>query len=254
MYLDVHAHLAEEGYDIPAEWERVRAAGVDTVILAGDTLLHSRMHRDIAAQYAGMYFTAGIHPSEAERTSEEALVGIAALLSEKKCVALGEIGLDYHWDTPSRAAQQALFVRQLVLADAAGLPVQIHSRDCCQNMLALLREHRALLKRGFLMHCYSHGAANLPAFSELGAYFSFGGVACFKNAANVWESVKACPADRILTETDSPYLSPFRGQKNTSANIPVIARRLAALRETDEALFAEQVRKNAHTLFSKLGK
>ena len=96
MYLDVHAHLAEEGYDIPAEWERVRAAGVDTVILAGDTLLHSRMHRDIAAQYAGMYFTAGIHPSEAERTSEEELAGIAALLSEKKCVALGEIGLDYH--------------------------------------------------------------------------------------------------------------------------------------------------------------
>ena len=251
MYLDVHAHLAEEGYDIPAEWERVRAAGVDTVILAGDTLLHSRMHRDIATQYAGMYFTAGIHPSEAERLGG----GLAASPAlPKKMRRVGEIGLDYHWDTPSRAAQQALFVRQLVLADAAGLPVQIHSRDCCQDMLALLREHRALLKRGFLMHCYSHGAANLPAFSELGAYFSFGGVACFKNAANVWESVKACPADRILTETDSPYLSPFRGQKNTSANIPVIARRLAALRETDEALFAEQVRKNAHTLFSKLGK
>lgn len=254
MYLDIHAHFAEEGYDVPAEWARIRAAGVDTLVLAGDTLAHSRMHAAIAARYDGMYFTAGIHPSEAATFSQAAEEELRALLGQEKCIAAGEIGLDYHWDTPARQVQQAAFSRQLELAHALSLPVQIHSRDCFADMLAMLRERRALLVHGFLMHCYSHGAQHMDDFLELGGYFSFGGVACFKNAKSVWESVQACPADRILTETDSPYLSPFRGQKNTPANIPVIAARLAQLRGEEGEAFALQVRKNAHTLFAKLGK
>ena len=119
------------------------------------------------------------------------------------------------------------------------------------DMLAMLREHRALLRHGFLMHCYSHGAENMPAFAALGAYFSFGGVACFGNAKNVWESVAACPADRLLSETDSPYLSPFRGKKNTPANIPVIVRRLAQLRGEEEGALAAQICKNAQMLFRR---
>lgn len=254
MYLDIHAHFADEGYDIPAEWEKIKGAGVDAIVLAGDTLLHSRMHRDIAAQYAGMYFTAGVHPSEAERFSEETLDALETLLADEKCVAVGEVGLDYHWDTPERAVQQKVFSRQLELAHAHRLPVQIHSRDCFADMLAMLREHRELLTDGFLMHCYSHGAANLDAFAQLGGYFSFGGVACFKNAKNVWESVCACPAERILSETDSPYLSPVRGEKNTPANIPVIVARLASLRGEETSALAARIRKNARTLFPKLGK
>ena len=253
MYLDIHAHFAEEGYDIPAEWERIVAAGVKKVVLAGDTAAHSRMHRDLADRYEGLYFAAGFHPSEAERLPADALEEIGALCTHPKCVALGEIGLDYHWDTPGRRAQQALFSAQLELADRLALPVQIHSRDCFADMLAMLRERRTLLSRGFLMHCYSHGAAHLDDFAALGAYFSFGGVACFKNAANVWESVRACPADRLLSETDSPYLSPFRGEKNTPANIPVIVARLAQLRGEDAGALAAQIAKNAETLFPKLG-
>ena len=252
MYLDIHAHFAEEGYDVPAEWERIRAAGVGMVVLAGDTSAHSAMHRDLCARYDGMYFAAGIHPSEAERVSEADICAVARLLQEEKCVAVGEIGLDYHWDTPARAAQQALFVRQLELADGAGLPVQIHSRDCCADMLHVLRTHRALLRRGFLMHCYSHGAQMLPQFAALGAYFSFGGVACFKNAKTVWESVRACPPERILSETDSPYLSPVRGEKNTPANIPVIVRRLAELRGEDEETLQETILNNAKRLFARM--
>lgn len=254
MYLDIHTHLADEGYDIPAEWEKIKSAGVGTVVLAGDTLAHSRMHRDIAAQYEGMYFTAGVHPSEAENFSEETLAALEALLADKKCIAVGEIGLDYHWDTPERSVQQKVFSRQLELAHAHSLPVQIHSRDCFADMLAMLRERRELLTHGFLMHCYSHGAANVDAFAQLGGYFSFGGVACFKNAKNVWESVCACPAERILSETDSPYLSPVRGEKNTSANIPVIVARLAALRGEETEALAARILKNAQTLFPKLGK
>ena len=152
------------------------------------------MHRDIATQYAGMYFTAGIHPSEAERTSEEELAGIAALLSEKKVRrARGDrTGLSLGHPLarrPSRRSSCASLCspmrRDCPCRSIPGTAVRTCSPFCANT--------RALLKRGFLMHCYSHGAANLPAFSELGAYFSFGGVACFKNAANVWESVKACP-------------------------------------------------------------
>ena len=102
------------------------------------------------------------------------------------------------------------------------------------------------------MHCYSHGAEMLPAFTELGAYFSFGGVACFRNAKKVWESVRACPAERILSETDSPYLSPFRGEKNSPANIPVIVRRLAELRGEREEELMNLIGKNAHTLFPRM--
>ena len=252
MYIDVHAHFAQEGYDLPAEREKIRAAGVERVILAGDTLEHSRMHADIAAQSEGYFFTAGVHPSEAAEFSAQTEQGLRTLFAQRKCVAVGEIGLDYHWDTPARHVQQAVFVRQLELAHEHALPVQIHARDCCADMLALLREHRELLARGFLLHCYSFGAANLDNFAALGAYFSFGGVACFKNAKNVWESIAACPAQRILTETDSPYLSPFRGEKNSPANIPVIAARLAQLRGEDLAEFAARVAQNAHALFPKL--
>ena len=120
-------------------------------------------------------------------------------------------------------------------------------------MIGLLRAHRELLTDGFLMHCYSHGAAHIGEFLDLGAYFSFGGVACFRNAKNVWESVRACPADRILSETDSPYLSPFRGEKNSPANIPVIVRQLAALRGEEEETLKQQIRKNAKALFPAIG-
>ena len=252
MYLDVHAHFAQEGYDIPLEWERIARAGVARVILAGDTLEHSRMHQGIAAQYEGAYFTAGVHPSEAASFTAETLAGVRALCADQKCVAVGEVGLDYHWETPERHVQQRVFAQQLELAHALGLPVQIHSRDCCADMLAMLREHRALLADGFLMHCYSHGAQMLPAFAALGAYFSFGGVACFRKAKNVWESVRACPAERILSETDSPYLSPFRGEKNTPANIPVIVRQLAQLRGEREEELQEIIMENAKRIFAKM--
>ncbi len=248
--IDVHAHFAEEGYEFPAEWEKIEAAGVGTVILAADTLAHAKWHAEFAKTHNGCYFTVGVHPEFAGRPfSEEEFFALAA---EPKCVAVGEIGLDYHYPGIDKEAQRKLFAAQLVLADRAGLPVQVHSRDACADTLALLREHRALLSRGFLMHCYSYGAENLSAFSELGAYFSFGGVVCFKNARRVAESAEACPLGRMLTETDSPYLSPFRGEKNSPANIPVILQKLAAVKNLSAEETERAVSENAARLFPKL--
>ena len=251
-YLDVHAHFADEGYAFPAAWERIRAAGVACVVLAGDTLAHSAWHRGFAHAHSGAYFTAGIHPQTAETCSPDTMSALEALCADEKCVAVGEIGLDYHYPDPPRAVQQAALRAQILLAERTGLPVQIHARDCAEDMLAILTEMRPHLGRGFLLHCYSQGADMLPAFAALGGYFSFGGVACFKNAKKVWESVRACPADRILTETDSPYLSPFRGEKNTPANLPYIAAALARLRGEDEAELCAQIEKNAVRLFPKI--
>ncbi len=252
MYCDLHAHFAEEGYEFPAEWERIRAAGVERVVLAGDTVAHSRMHAAFADAHAGAYFCAGVHPSEAERLSDAALAELEELCRREKCVAVGEIGLDYHYPDPDRAVQRRAFVAQIRLAESVGLPLQIHSRDCAEDMLALLREERAHLPHGFLMHCYAHGKERMKEFLALGAYFSFGGVVCFKNARRAAESAAACPEDRILSETDSPYLSPFRGEKNTPANLPVIVRRLAELQGREEEEMKERIARNAEALFPKL--
>ena len=251
--IDIHAHFAEEGYDLEAEWEKIKAAGVDTVVLASDTLEHARMHRDFALLHDGCYFTVGIHPESARLGMYDGIFeGYLELGCEEKCVAVGEIGLDYHYEGFDKKTQRELFVRQVMLATELGLPLQIHSRDACADTLEILRDARQLLKRGFLMHCYSYGAENLDAFLELGAYFSFGGVTCFKNARRAVEAVAVCPVERILSETDSPYLSPFRGEKNSPSNIPVIVNKLAEIKRIPASDMDAAIRKNAARLFPKL--
>lgn len=250
--IDVHAHFADEGYDVGAEWKAIRAAGVQTVILAGDSIAHSRMHKEIAESLDGAYFTVGVHPSETDGFGEAEEEELRRLAAHPKCVAVGEIGLDYHYPDTDKAGQRRAFCRQIELANECALPIQIHSRDCAADMLAVLREYRSLLTNGFLLHCYSHGREMMDGFLELGAYFSFGGTVCFKNARRNVESAVACPADRILTETDSPYLSPFRGEKNSPCNIPVIVKKLAEVRSVPESGLIAEIRANAERLFPRL--
>ncbi len=250
--IDVHAHFADEGYLFPEEWKKIRAAGVTRVILAGDNARHTRMHRDFCETYEGAFFTAGVHPSETGDFTRATLAELRELTADEKCVAVGEIGLDYHYEETDKEKQRSAFEEQLALASSVGLPVQIHSRDACADTLAILKNAEAYLKNGILLHCYSYGKENMNAFLSLGAYFSFGGVACFKNAKNVWESVRACPADRLLTETDSPYLSPFRGEKNSPANIPVIADKIAELRGEERSFLVALIDKNAERLFPRV--
>lgn len=251
-YIDVHAHLAEEGYEIPAELEKIRAAGVDRVILAGDTLSHSRMHAEIARENEGVFFTAGVHPSETEGFGKETTEALRILCREEKCVAVGEIGLDYHYPDTDKKKQREAFIAQILLAHEVGLPVQIHSRDCAADTLAIVTEMHEYMGHGWLLHCYSHGAEMIDRFASLGAYFSYGGVCCFKNAKKAVESVRHTPMDRLLSETDSPYLSPYRGEKNTSANIPVIVGKLAEIVGEEENRLREVIADNAKRLFAKL--
>lgn len=250
--IDVHAHFAEEGYSFPEEWNKIQSANVTRVILAGDNVKHTKMHREFCGAHGGAFFTAGVHPSETGDFGKETLEELKELCRDKKCVAVGEIGLDYHYEDTDKDKQRSAFEEQLALALEEGLPVQVHSRDACADTLAILRNCERYLKHGILLHCYSYGKENLDSFLRFGAYFSFGGVSCFKNAKRVWESIEVCPADRILSETDSPYLSPFRGEKNTPANIPVIVSRLAEIRGVDKEMLAAQIEENAERLFPKI--
>lgn len=260
MYIDVHCHLTGGEYEglggVSGVLARAKENGVGLVICSGFDLTSSIIAKELSERYAEVYFCAGFHPSELDKYSEGDLDEIAKLCHHEKCVAVGEIGLDYHFeDNPSPQTQRELFIRQLILADEMGLPVVLHSRDAAQETLELLKENKTLLKKGGLMHCYSYSPEMTKDFLDLGLHFSFGGPSTFKNAKKVWECVQRIPATRILSETDCPYLTPvpYRGVfPNEPKNIKHIVQNMATLRSENEEELKKQILQNAKTLFFKL--
>ena len=257
MYIDLHAHLTDQAFrQADKVMSEIRAAGVGLVICSGYDIDSSFAARDLAEKYDFVYFSAGFQPQELTKYKEGDLERIRALSRHEKCLAVGEIGLDDHYpDNPPKELQKELFVAQLRLADEEGLPVVIHSRDCAADTLSILRENRQYLGHGGVLHCYSYAADMVRDFEELGLYFSFGGTSTYETAKKVQKSAARVSPERILTETDSPYLTPVpkRGQfPNTPANIPFIAENLARLRGETEADFVRLVAENAARLFKKL--
>ena len=256
---DSHCHVDEPKFDDDREdvLTRMAEAGVTRYAVIGSDMATSRHSADFAAAHPGCYAAIGIHPHEAKGFVEDDLQRLADWSKEEKVVAIGEIGLDYHFpDHSPKELQRAFFVKQLRIPDKLSLPVVIHSREACADTLAILHENRALLKKGFLMHCFSYAAETVNEFLSLGAYFSFGGVSTFKKAEKVRRAAVIVPKERILTETDSPYLTPepFRGIfPNEPKNIPYIAANLASLRGENEEEFCAAVIGNAKRLFSALG-
>ena len=260
MYIDIHCHLTGDEYNQKGGVEQVlaraKAAGVSRVVCSGFDLESSRRAKALAEKYDGVYFCAGFHPSELFKYHDGDLEEIERLCGHEKCIAVGEIGLDYHYENnPPKQMQRALFLKQLELADRLKLPVVLHSRDAAEETLTLLEENKALLKVGGLMHCYSSSPEMAERFLRLGLSFSFGGTSTFKNAKKVQESVRRIPATRILSETDCPYLTPepFRGDfPNEPMHVVRVVNKLAALKEQSEEDMKQQIRKNAQALFFKL--
>lgn len=257
--IDVHCHLTGEEYaatGVDAVIAKAEEAGVSRMICSGFDLASSEQAKALAERHESVYFCAGFHPSELGKFREGDLEKIAELARHKKCVAIGEIGLDYHFeDNPERAFQQTLFREQIRLADELELPIVVHSRDAAADTLTLLEEESSHLKKGGLMHCYSYSKELTERFLSLGFSFSFGGPATFKNAKKVQESVKSIPVCRILTETDCPYLTPEpkRGTfPNEPCNIEYILSKLAELKNQDKESLEKSVEENAKTLFFKL--
>lgn len=260
MYIDVHCHLTGDEFDevggVESVIARAREKGVERIVCSGYDLASSKVAAALADEYADVYFCAGFHPSELKKYREGDLDEMETLCQKDKCVAVGEIGLDYHFeDNPPKEQQRRLFIKQLFLADKLGLPVVLHSRDAAQETLEILEENVALLRRGGLMHCYSYSPEMAERFLKLGLSFSFGGPITFKNSKKAQESVQRIPAHLLLSETDCPYLTPvpFRGTfPNEPKNVVYGVEKLAELKGVSVQEMQTQIEANAKKLFFKL--
>ena len=228
MYFDTHAHYDDRAFDADrfALLEAVHAAGVERIVDPGCTRESSRAALALAERFPFVYAAVGIHPEELDDSTPEALEEIAALAEHPKCVAVGEIGLDYYWDAEHKEAQKLLFRQQIALALELDKPVIVHDREAHGDSLAIVRDYPGL--RG-VFHCYSGSAEMAQELLRRGWYLGFDGPVTYKNARKTLEVLDVCPLERILIETDSPYLSPMpnRGKRNDSRNLRFIAAAIA---------------------------
>ncbi len=252
--IDTHAHVHIDAFntDRADVLERARAAGVARLINIGYDLPSSYASAALAAEHSQVYATAGIQPHYALATAAAQLAEIAALLQQPKVVALGEIGLDYHHNRAPQDAQHALFRSQLALAREQGMPVVIHARDAQADTVRILADSA----RGMtiVMHAFSGDWSYASACLELGAYISLAGPVTFPKATELHEVAQRVPLDRLLIETDCPYLSPhpFRGKRNEPARVHFVAERIAALRGIPYDDVVQTTWDNAHRVFPKL--
>ncbi len=257
--IDSHAHIGEEVYDEDRVevLARARRAGVDTVLVIGYDAASSRRAIELVRQLSDspadgkrvrLYATAGVAPHHVLETSEADLGRVREALAENEVVAVGEIGLDYHYDMP-RQRQRALFGRQIGWAVEQELPVVVHSREAEHDVIAALREHGC--SRG-VIHCFTEGPRMAEAAVEIGLFVSFAGIISFKNAHELRQIAARVPLERTLVETDSPYLAPVphRGRRNEPAFVVEVAKVLAELHGTSYEHVDRVTSDNARRLFA----
>jgi TatD DNase family protein len=240
LFFDSHAHYDDERFEPDREQvlEGLRKAGVGAVLNAGADIQSSRAAAALARRYDFIWASVGVHPHEASSVDDAALLEIEMLSKDDRAVAIGEIGLDFYYDFSPRDVQRAAFERQLALARDLDLPVIIHSRDAHQETFELVRKYRP---RG-VVHCFSGSAELAREYAKLGMYLGFTGVVTFPNAKKPLAAACAVPTERLLLETDCPYMAPvpFRGKRCDSTMLPHTAAAIAAARgmETDELIRA----------------
>lgn len=253
QYLDSHCHVNDETL-LPRADEVIKAAfdaGVKTLLFIGWDLPSSRLAVELAQRHEGCYAAVGFHPENLDGISPEALAQIKALAQSPKVIAIGEIGLDYHWfkEPEHRQKQKEWFIKQIDLANELNLPVSIHSRDASFDTLSLLAAHPAKAKG--VLHCYSGSVETMKELLKLGYYFGFDGPITFKNAKEPKACVAEIPLDRLLCETDSPYLAPtpFRGSVNEPKNVPLIVEAMAEIKGIPLRDIAAAIQRNFENLF-----
>ena len=229
---DSHCHYDDERFNEDREeaYLRMLTAGVNKCVCVGSDLASSRRCIKIAQDHPGVYAAAGVHPHEAKAAPPDYLDQLSELLKQEKVQALGEIGLDYYYDLSPRETQKRVMADQVALARAADKPVIFHIRDAHGDMLDFFRGQRDL--PAGVIHCFSGSAETAREYVKMGFYISFAGPLTFKKAPHLWEAAGCVPLDRLLVETDSPYLSPepLRGRRNEPANVVFVLKKLAELR------------------------
>jgi TatD DNase family protein len=231
------------------------AAGLEAAIDIAYDRASAERALEQARRYAPVYCALGVHPHDGKDYTDADGDWFLRESRDPKVVAIGEIGLDYHYDLSPRPAQRDAFIRQLHVAEKAGLPVIIHLREAAGEMLDLLKAHKNLYRHGLVLHCFSETREYAREVLNLGAYISFAGPLTFKKAEKAAEVARYVPADRYLIETDCPYLTPepHRGELNQPAYVRFVAERLAALRNVPFETVETEAAGNARVLFRKLG-
>lgn len=249
---DTHAHYDDEAFDEDRDalLAELLENGIARVVNVGASLASCGRTIEIMNRYDYIYGAIGVHPSETAELNDEAFEWLRQQCQLEKCVAVGEIGLDYYWDEPDRELQKEWFRRQLNLARELAKPVIIHSRDAAKDTVDLMTEEHAE-EIGGVIHCYSYTKETAEVFLEMGFYFGIGGVLTFKNAKKLKEAVAYIPLDRIVLETDCPYLAPEpnRGKRNSSLNIPYVIKALAEIKDVEEETVRKAAWENAHKLY-----
>ncbi len=277
--IDTHAHYDDEQFDtdreallsaLPGEMlcgetadgkatEKKRLSyGIEAVINVGASLASCRRALELSERYERVYAAVGVHPDEVgelERleTEREALELLRGWSAGKKVVAIGEIGLDYYWDKAERSLQEKWFRAQLRLAKEVGLPVNIHSRDAAEDTWRIMKEED-LGEIGGIIHCYSYSWEMAEQYLLAGFYLGIGGVITFKNAKKLKTVVKRAPLERLVLETDCPYLAPepYRGKRNRSAYLTYVAEKIAEIKEIEAEEVVRQTTQNAKRVYQRL--
>ena len=252
MLIDTHAHLDDARFDgdRDAMIARAREAGVGNFVTIGCDLATSRAAVELADRYPFVYATVGVHPHEAKQIGDSWYDDLRRLAQHKKVVAYGEIGLDYHYNHSPPRLQRERFREQITLARDLHLPIVVHTREAQDDTMAILKEENAA-DVGGVFHCFSGDARLAKDALDLGFLLSFSGVITFQNATMLRDIVKTVPMDRILVETDCPYLTPapHRGKRNEPAHVRLVAEKIAAIQGMTAEQVAELTSQNARRVF-----
>lgn len=246
---DSHAHYDDHRFDgdRDALLNSLKAKGVGTVLNCGADLEGCRASIALAQQYDFIYAAVGIHPSDADTCDAAAVDALREMTGHAKVVAIGEIGLDYHYLDCDKAQQRLAFLEQMKLAEELGLPIIVHTRDAIADTIACMKDYCGT----GVFHCFSETAEVARQLLKKDFYFGFGGVLTFRNARKAVESVQLIPLERLLIETDCPYMAPepYRGQRNDSSLLTWVVQRMAAIKEVSPEEVIRVTRCNAERLF-----
>lgn len=248
-FIDSHAHLMDEMYNGEEESiiKNALSNGVKTIINIGYSKETSKKAIELANKYDFIYAVVGMHPDECNKEIDISFIN--DLAKNKKVVAIGEIGLDYHYEEHSKELQKKYFIEQINLANELNLPIVIHSRDADMDMLEILKANK--IKNKFVMHCFSSSVEILKEVLKLGAYISIAGPVTFKNARSLIDVAKLVPEDKLMIETDCPYLcpEPNRGKRNEPANVRFTAEKIAEIREISLEELAKMTTENTKRFY-----
>ena len=252
MIFDTHAHYDDERFDEDRDalLRSMKEAGIGNIVNIGANMASSQRSLDLAAEYDFMYAAVGVHPSDCAELDDEKIEKLKEMSSFPKCVAIGEIGLDYYWPEPDHELQKKWFKRQIALAREVELPIIVHSRDAAADTVDILKSENAG-ELGGVVHCFSYSKEVAEECVKMGFYIGIGGVLTFKNGRKMKEVAETIPMERIILETDCPYLAPepFRGKRNSSLYLPYVVSAMAQIKGISEEEVISITEANAREMY-----